>query len=242
MWKTFAILLIAAMATLGAACGDDDGRAPHGDADVESNLLQNASFEAGPNPWFSLTTEAWGTPFAVSSQVAHSGESSAYLELRAPAELRGARVFGVVQEDSLQGFPELLSGYYYVDNWLKGTEKQYLQVAVIVFGATNLPAGVPNYQIRYSLAGIAEEPFAIDNARYVFVTKEEPTTGQWVYFERPVAQDFQELWGAVPQDFQNLRILFEVRYDDKGSGAESSADVYYDDLYLGPAATNPGRP
>ena len=46
-------------------------------------------------------------------------------------------------------------------------------------GATNLP-GENNHQIRYPLAGISEEPFSIGNARFVFLSKEEPRTGQWV--------------------------------------------------------------
>jgi hypothetical protein len=151
-------------------------------------------------------------------------------------------VFGVVQEVSPDHFPEVLSGNYYVDDWTKGTPKQYLQFVVIVFGATNLPGGFVNHQIRYPLAGINAEPFAISNAKFRFVGTEEPTTGQWVHFERPIARDFEELWGAVPQGFEKIRVLFEVRYDDKTAGGEGKADVYYDDLYLGPAAANSSQP
>lgn len=36
---------------------------------------------------------------------------------------------------------------------------------------------------------------------------------------------------------------FEVRHDDKAAGSgEVKADVFYDDLYVGPAAANPNRP
>lgn len=40
-------------------------------------------------------------------------------------------------------------------------------------------------------------------------------------------------WSYEGQKFEKLRLLFEVRYDDKRPGAEPLADVYYDALYLG---------
>jgi hypothetical protein len=242
MQKIVTLALLVLMATLAAACGDGAEPGAGTVADQGANLFQNWSFESGGDPWFSLATQVWGEPFSVSSQVAHSGESSAHLELRAVPNAVGAMIAGVVQETSPKEFPEVLSGYYYVDHWLKGTQKQYLQFVVIAFGATNLPGNYGNHQIRYPLAGVNEEPFAIDNAKFVFIGKEEPAKGQWVHFQRPIAQDFQELWGAVPQGFEKLRILFEVRYDDKRAGAEGKADVYYDDLYVGLAAGNPAQP
>jgi len=242
--RTLAILIAAASAALGAACGGGSSpqAPPEAGVQLAANVFENGSFETGSDPWISLTTAAWGTPFSVSSHVAHGGAHSAYLELRAPSDASGSKVYGVVQEVSPDRFPEVLSGYYYVDDWIKSTPKQYLQFVVIVFGATNLPGGYANHQIRYPLAGISAEPFVISNAKFRFLSREEPATGQWVYFERPVARDFEELWGAVPQGFEKLRILFEVRYDDKLAGTEGKADVYYDDLYLGPAADNPNQP
>jgi hypothetical protein len=75
------------------------------------------------------------------------------------------------------------------------------------------------------------------------VGTEEPESGRWVYFERNVRQDFEELWGSAPEGFSYIRILFEVRYDDKPRGSdEVKADVFYDDLYVGPAGANPNRP
>ncbi|GAG10125.1 unnamed protein product, partial [marine sediment metagenome] len=213
--RTVVTLLAVVLVAIATACGD--GAAPQvlpgTSVDVAANLLQNGSFEVDPDPWFSLTTPAWGKPFSVSSHVAHSGEQSAHLELRAPIDASGAEVVGVVQEASPEEFPEMLSGYYYVDDWLKGARKQYLQFVVIAFGVTNLPGGHVNHQIRFPLAGIDDEPFAITNAKFLFLSREEPVIGQWVYFERPVGQDFRELWGAVPEGFERLRILFEVRYD-----------------------------
>lgn len=245
-WAVVWLLTAALGAGLaGVACGGGEPQ-PAGTAaagDTGANLFANPGFEEGEEPWFSMTTEAWGTPFRVSDAFAHGGRYSALLEMRAGSEASGARVFGVVQEITPRQFPELLSGYYRVEDWVRGTDKQYLQFVVIVIGADNLPGGFPNHQVRYPLAGIADRPFEITNAHFVFVGTDEPVTGRWVYFKRNIGADFEELWGATPQGFEGIRILFEVRYDDKQAGlSELGADVFYDDLYVGPAAGNPNRP
>jgi len=41
-----------------------------------------------------------------------------------------------------------------------------------------------------------------------------------------------------PEGFSKIRVLFEVRFDDKEAGAPAAAEVYYDDLYMGPAFSN----
>lgn len=232
-----------------AGCGDEDGGGapaptpqPGAGADVPENVFENGSFEQGEAPWISLTTEAWGARFRLTDEVAHSGSHGALLEMRAPSEVDGTKVFGVVQEVSPSEFPEVLSGYYRVNSWERGTPKQYLQFAVVVFGSTNLTAEFSNHQIRYLLAGIGEPPFRISNARFVFVGTDEPRVGEWVYFERPIREDFREAWDAVPEGFSSIRVLFEVRYDDKQPGSELASDVVYDDLYMGPAAANPNSP
>ncbi len=218
-------------------CGDvsQGTRATSGE-----NIFANPSFEEGRDPWISLETEAWGKPFSVSDAQAQSGANSALLEMRSDEPgLLDARRYGVVQEVTPEEFPEVLSGCYYVERWEKGTPKQYLQVAVIAFDATNIPpeaGGAPNYQMRYVLTGVEEPPFTLTNGRFVLVGREEPEVGRWIQFERNVRRDFEELWGAVPEGFSNLRILFEVNWDERQpSDGPSVADVYYDDLYLGPA-------
>ena len=187
-------------------------------------------------PWFVLKP-----PNFELSDVAHTGEKSAYLQMREPPEAVGAKVFYLVQEVAPSEFPEVLSGFYRVDNWLRGTEKQYLQFVVIVVGADNAPPdadGKPfsNHQIRYILAGINAEPFEISNAKFVFLSRTDPSSGEWVPFQVNVKQDFIDLWGSVPEGYDFIRLLYEVRYDDKipGSGT-AEADVYYDDLHFGPA-------
>jgi hypothetical protein len=238
-------LALAALVAAATACGSSSSTEPAGTAAgppaISANLFLNPGFEEGANPWYSLATEAWGPPFQVSDKEAHGGSRSAFLELQAGPQDAGAKVFGVVQEVTADSFPEVVSGYYHVDNWVRATQKQYLQFVVIVWGATNLPGGFANHQIRYPLAGISEPPFQLSNARFLFVGKDEPAQGQWVHFERNIKQDFEDAWGAVPQGFSKIRMLFEARYDDKSAGTEGKADVYYDDLYIGPAAGNPNR-
>ena len=63
-----------------------------------------------------------------------------------------------------------------------------------------------------------------------------------MYFETNIKEDFLEKWKAVPEGYSKIRVLFEARYDDKEAGIASEADVYYDDLYMGPADANPNTP
>lgn len=248
--RTAAVALLAALALAAACAGGGDGVAPTSlplacappagaVAPAEGGLFANPSFEEGREPWISLDTEAWGPPFEVSDRQAADGTHSAALALRSQ-DGGSARVYGVVQEVTPEEFPEVLSGYYCVARWEKGTPLQYLQFVIIVFDAATLPDEVrgqaTNYQIRYLLAGVSQQPTNISNARYVFVTQEEPAVGTWVHFERNVREDFEQLWGEAPRDFSKLRILFETRWDQRAPGADpSAADVYYDNLYLGPA-------
>jgi hypothetical protein len=247
LWRPgLALATIAVLALLAAACnGDDEPSTPDGSpADgstptaggspsppLSGNQFPNGGFEDGRDPWFSLKPP----DFELSTDVANSGEASAYLPWREGVDSQGTSIYYLVQEITPQELPEVLSGYYRVENWKKGTLKQYLQFVVIVIGGSNAPSGFPNHQIRYLLAGIDSPPFPIGNAKFVFVSKEQPVEDEWVHFERNVADDFERLWGAVPENFEKIRVLFEVRYDDKVVGeGPVEADVYYDDLYFGP--------
>ena len=125
-----ALLACAAVALLLAACGGSKRSpeptcTPTQAAPAPGNVLQNGGFEAGSDPWTSLTTPDWGRPFVVSQQKAHSGSNSAYLQLRSE-DCGATKVYGVVQEISPGQLPETLSGYYCVDRWEKGTARQYL--------------------------------------------------------------------------------------------------------------------
>ena len=239
------LLLTPLLALAIAGCGDEArqascGGTPQPATAAAGNLFSNPSFEEGRGPWFSLETAGWGKAFSASTAAARSGASSALLELRSEeAGADPARVYGVVQEINPAQFPDVLSGSYCVERWEQGTPKQYLQFVVIVHGARNIPpevASATNHQIRYVLAGVDEQPIQISNARYVLVGRGEPQLGTWVSFERNIREDFRELWGSVPEGYAKLRFLFEVRWDDRQpSDSPSSADVYYDDLFVGPA-------
>lgn len=225
------------------ACGGEGGNGSPGQtAEPPANLLLNGGFERGVDPWFSMTTSAWGAPFRLSEEYAHSGRFSAVLSMDVAPEVSGTRVFGVVQEVAPGELPEVVSGYYRVEDWERGTDRQYLQFVVIVFGAEGLPGDFPNHQIRYPLAGIEQEPFSISNAKFMFIDTAGPAVGEWVSFERNVREDFREAWGSVPEDFSGIRVLFEVRYDGKAAGSGPvRGDVFYDDLYMGPAGVSESR-
>jgi hypothetical protein len=58
-----------------------------------------------------------------------------------------------------------------------------------------------------------------------------------VPFQANIREDFERLWGEAPEGYDKIRVLFEVRWDDKAAGdGAPQADVFYDDLYVGPAA------
>jgi hypothetical protein len=218
------ILLLLLAALLARACGGG------GEESKKGNLLVNPGFENGKEPWYSMGTSGWGAPFEVSDAVAQSGQYSAHLSLRRPPQPAQHEVLGAVQSLKPSSFPEFLSGLYRVENWKRGTDTQYLQFVVIAI----LPENAGNIQIRYLLAGTATEPFEIGNAKFVFLSKEEPKIGEWVYFERNIADDFQQLWGQAPEKMQELRVFFETRYDSSTPiQPDVGGDVYYDDLYVG---------
>lgn len=223
---------LAAIAMLAAACGGGEGGLAMVTPVPEANVFANPSFEEGRDPWFSLKPP----DFTLAQGTAHTGEHSALLELRASPEDEGAKVYYLVQEVTPSRFPDIISGYYRVDRWIRGTRFQYLQFVVIAIGADNMPGGYPNHQIRYILAGIDQPPFKIANGRFVFLNTKDPPLNQWVPFQVRVREDFLDLWGAVPRGYEKIRVLFEVRYDNKARGeGPGEADVYYDDLYFGPA-------
>lgn len=228
-WSLLPIALVAT--AIIAACGGGGQEDSASQTPAQGNVFQNPGLEEGRDPWFSLREPE----FILSEDIARTGEASALLQMRADPQ-EETKVFYLVQEVTPEQLPEILSGNYQITAWTPGTRLQYLQFAVIVFGADNLPGGYSNHQIRYILAGIDEEPFAIDNAHFVFLDGEDPPLDQWVPFEANVRDDFQRLWGAAPEGFEKIRVLFEVRYDGKAPDEAPEADVYYDDLYFGPSS------
>jgi hypothetical protein len=230
--------LLAAAATVTAATivacsgnGEPAAQGPISELPQQENVLQNPGFEDGRDPWFSLKPPN----FILAEDVSHTGQASALLHIRPEPEESGTKIIYLVQEVTPAEFPEVISGAFRVTEWVRGTRLQYLQFAVIAFDANNLPGGFPNHQMRYILTGIDEEPFEIGNAHFVFLSREDPPLDTWVPFQVSVRDDFLNRWGAVPE-YSKIRLLFEVRYDDKAAGeGPVEANVYYDDLYFGPA-------
>ena len=189
----------------------------------------------------------WGA-FDVVEEPRHSGSRAAHLPLR---WLKGApgqpvKVYGVVQEPRAPEFPELLSGWFRVESWEKRAPETdlYVQVVVIVMGDPRAPeivmgpgsrSRINNYQIRYYLGGLREPAFRLRNAKVENLRPGPPRLGSWQRFEIPLLSDFERLWGVRPAGYEFLRVLFEARWDNKPDGSAVHADVYYDDLYLGPA-------
>ena len=224
------ILLLSLSVFLLAGCGGGGN----------ANLLKNPGFEKGNDPWHTMDSSSWSPSFDVTSSQAHSGKDSVHLALKSPDVPALNRVFGVVQDIDLTDLPEYISGYYRVENWQKGTDFQYLQFVVIVFTTDPQTGQTANTQIRYLLAGAPSDPFEIGNAKFVFVTKDEPVTGQWVHFGRNIREDFQEKWGGVPQNITSIRLFFETRFDSPTEiQPQMAGDIYYDDLYLGPQSEAP---
>jgi len=195
----------------------------------EPNLLENPSFEAGDEPWFWIETSEYWQGFQTSDYTARTGNKSCLTFFEASPQSQKTLVVGAVQEIFTSDVPEKVSGYYYAETWKKTAETMYIQVVIIFFEDEEV--NYPSTQLRYILAGISEEPFVIRNAKFIFVTREEPETGEWIYFEMNLREDLLDKWGEVPS-FKRIGIYLEVRYDDVPLG-DVEAEVYWDDIFLG---------
>jgi hypothetical protein len=231
VWRSLALITILVLSA--AACGGDDG----GDPSDPDNVLTNSGFEDGAGGWNALTG-----PATVSNAQAKSGDSSLLVELNVDEDspARGAEI--AYQELVLDEVPEFISFDYYVDNWVRGTEKQYIEALAIVTGGgplmpvcppENEPC--PNIQMRYVLGGVNSVPASVLNARWRFVGDEEPATGEWLHFEANLRNEMTEDWGTLPNEIDSFRLQFEVRYDDRNPDElDGTAQVYWDNVYLGP--------
>lgn len=235
-WSRSALVGVAvlALAVAGACGGDDDGGASGSGSDGDGNLITEPGFENGGSSW-----KARGGPPTISADQTKSGGSSALLQMRDTAESPTTQSYSVFQDITTGEVPEFLSFEYFVGHWVKGTRLQYIEATVVVTGKdAQLPecAGepCPNFQLRYLLAGVETDPVAVLNAGFIVVSSDEPVEGEWVHFEAPVADDFAELWGQLPDEVESIRLLVDVRYDNReAEEAPLEADVYIDDVYLG---------
>lgn len=215
--------------------------------DAPGNYFKDWSFErfTKKNPqtmaWFHMAKRGWRnrsgwSPFELTELRAHSGARSVHLHMNSDAQRGPTRVHGVVQEVTPDHLPQYISGWYRVEDWQRGALKQYIQVVVIARGSSVVPEGlaqVPNFQVSMVLAGIDQTPFPITNRRFHFDGPMEPEQDEWQFFEFDLHQMFDQLWGVQPENFEALKVFFEVRYDYRGTGPSAKADVYFDDLYIG---------
>jgi hypothetical protein len=226
-------ITLSALLLFAAACGGgDDG----GSGDNEDNLLSDGGFEDEADGW-----QARGAAPLTTMEQAAGGSASVVARIDPDAEFAASFSDIIFQDLNADRLPDILSGDYYVEEWVEGAEAQYIDVTVILFGSgTDMPqcpgGGIcPNIQLRYVLAGVEEPPIDVENARFVLLGSGPPETGRWVHFETRVDEDFALHWSPVPRQIDSLRVLLEVRYDDRGlEGEPPAAEVYFDNLYFGP--------
>jgi len=229
----FAAVLAALALALVPSAGCEREKEPAGKPRPRGNLLENPGFELGDAGWQWLGwSRVWG-PFEITDKMARSGKKSAYLRLDVRAGDTGAKkIRGVMQSIKPDSFPEVASGWYRIENWKRGVDRQYVQFVVIAWEKYK---GFPNYQLRYVLDGVDRQPLRIGNAKYTILSSApEPETGKWVRFELPIREDFSRLWGKVPDNYDKLNFFYEARFEQYPEGSRHiRADVYFDDLYAG---------
>ncbi len=214
------------------------------------NQLRNPGFEADTHGWGGIE-QGNSIGFEVVSEPVHSGHGAAHLvaSWRPGNPERPVSVRSASQEISPPRFPDRIAGWYRVDRWEDGSDRGALQLQILVVAIGDprtreivqsddpddpeVHPKLDNFQLRYQLAGPTEAPEDGGNIRNRVIGKGPPDLGSWLRFDLPVKSDFQQLWGSVPANYRQLRIMFAVRWDDKEEGAALHADVYYDDLFFG---------
>ena len=204
--------------------------------DEPGNLLTNPGFESGTDGWVWFDWSKGWNPFSHDTHHAYEGRGSIHFSLK--DDDRQTSVWGAVQELTLETeIPECVEGYYYVDDWVRGEWKQYLQLVIIDLSHT-LGKNRGQAQLRYVISGASQPPLNISNARYLFVEtvrRETPVLKKWTKFSINPRVDFQKSWQYIPTKGATLRVLFEARYDlHRPDQAAASGEVYFDNLYMGP--------
>jgi hypothetical protein len=205
---------------------------------IQPNVLANPGFEDGADPWYAGAPD-W-QPFTVNNARPRSGALSLELDLRGDEQAPGAAIAGATQRLQGDAFAEFISGYYYVDDWQPAQGFQYLDVVITINGG-NHPDGAAVHELHLLLAGAPEEPASLTSGQSVFLSRDEPAVGEWVYFSYPVLEAIRTHLGWDPIGWESIDVALTVRYDQKTPGAAAAATVYYDDLYFGPQVFNPNR-
>lgn len=216
------MVIAASLLMLGCGAFDESPPSPT-PAPSAANLLVDAGFEGLAPAW---TVFPPANAHEISTAAAHGGASSlAFHATPAVPALAASQALNPV------AFPEFLSGYYRVDDW--PDDGAVLQFVVKAAG------GAPDEvrEVRFIIAGADTEPEQSPTARYVFLSRNRPSVGEWTYFGYPIALAFEGRTGSIPQAWTSIDITLEVRTAD-GDGVT----VYYDDMYVGTQAANPNRP
>jgi hypothetical protein len=240
-WVVIAVIIAGTLALYLATrergeTGVDEPDEPPPPATGKGNLLSNPGFESGEEGWEWLSWSKGWAPFEISEGRRRSGERALHLPVRSEGEVRRTIVWGVVQDVTIDAFPECLEGWYLVSDWERGAEKQYLQTVII--SDLKTPSGADK-QIRMMLTGMDRPSYNLSNARYFFCDPGKPVTPpleKWVHFKCSPRTWFLQAWGELPEAGHRLRVFFEARFDDrKSTEKEVVAETFFDDLYLGPA-------
>ncbi len=214
-----------ALAPLFVGCGAFEESGPAATPTPSaSNLLADAGFEGLAPAWVAFPP---ARAHEIVEGTAHGGVSSIALYLSSDV---GA--LAVSQSLNPPSFPEFLSGYYRVDDWPE--DGAFLQFVV------KAPGGGPDElrEVRFVIAGASSDPEAAPDARFVFLSRDEPPLGEWTYFAYPIGLAFEARTGAAPQAWTSVDITLEARLET----GEGAATVYFDDVYVGTQAGNPNRP
>ena len=208
----------------------------------DGNLLVNGSFEepiperpATVDPhvlgeWWSFAgpSKPYWRHFEIDNELAYDGDKSVKLTLDSEGFDGKTLIVGATQNVVTDSMPTELSGAVRVDDWKRGTRRQYVQIVVIVWNVTdNMPEGqgAKNYQIAYTFAGIENPPFRIGNRKFLFPRGElvslqgqdgNPRTGVWKEFHSQPTRGFQANSGvSIRATTEYIRVLYEVRYDGR---------------------------
>jgi hypothetical protein len=229
--------VVAAILGLGAVVWLLGVRTESPSPDDSGNLLRNPGFEQGESHWEWLSWSKGWAPFDISTGRRHGGDRALHLPVTSRGDPRRTIVWGVMQEITVpEEFPECMDGWYLVSKWERGTRKQYLQAVLISDMKTD---GGADKQIRMMITGMDEPSYRLSNARYYFADPRKPVTpplSEWIYFQLAPRDWFLDAWGELPPAGSRLRVFYEARFDDRDPEEEVVAQVYYDDVYLGPRA------
>lgn len=233
----------AAIALLASACGLFEELPPVPTATpLAGNTIVNGGFEDGNVPWGSPASPDRQS-FEISGDIALTGSRSLALALEGNAAATGTRIGGAVQAVTATEFPEVLSGFYFVEAWQPGSALPYIEFVVAVRGG-DFGDGLPSHEIRFVLAGATRPPLELAAAaKYVFINRDQPKAGEWTYFSYPVHFAFETNWGKAPTRWDAIDLSFEVRYDGRTAGEDAtSVRMFFDDLYFGQQILDPNRP